>query len=241
MAIVMLVVGIMLITRKKIGPQASVTIQLALPKIAIALVLITFSYTIGAIGTSLAWNLRWSVDSIVEAIEFSDETLSGLSTAGGISIIVVILIAVLTIYAGVGGFLIILYAITAAILGVLWILAWLAILKVYVKLLISVIISPISFALGAIPGNEKSTVDWFKSFIAGVISLPAVYLVIALTWATMLHLLSTLVAGTVEAFFAGALMLFVAPIIGIFGFTYARSVPEKIDALIVGAPPKRGK
>lgn len=46
MVIVIIVLGFMIMLRTKISPQASLTIQVALPRIVIALVLITFSFAI---------------------------------------------------------------------------------------------------------------------------------------------------------------------------------------------------
>ena len=51
LSIVMLITGVMIMTRKSF-PQLSVTAQYALPRIALALILIVFSYPIGAVAAS---------------------------------------------------------------------------------------------------------------------------------------------------------------------------------------------
>jgi len=46
--LLLVVMGIMIMTRKKINPQAVVTVQNVLPRVAISVVLVFFSYAIGA-------------------------------------------------------------------------------------------------------------------------------------------------------------------------------------------------
>jgi hypothetical protein len=64
-ALLMLVVGIMMINRTKLNPQAVVTIQYALPKIIISIILIAFSYPIGAMIVTLTFGVQRALTSIV--------------------------------------------------------------------------------------------------------------------------------------------------------------------------------
>jgi len=56
MSVIMLIVGVLIITRKRINPQTVVTVQTALPRVFISLLLITFSYPIGALMAVFLWN-----------------------------------------------------------------------------------------------------------------------------------------------------------------------------------------
>lgn len=67
MAVVLLIVGFMVMLRKKIDPKTVVTVQNALPKIVITLLLITFSYAIAGL----------MIDLMYLVIAFSIALLSG--------------------------------------------------------------------------------------------------------------------------------------------------------------------
>jgi hypothetical protein len=65
LAVVMIVVGFMVMLRKKIDPKTVVTVQNALPRIVITLILITFSYAIVGILIDLMYVLVYLVVSTI--------------------------------------------------------------------------------------------------------------------------------------------------------------------------------
>jgi hypothetical protein len=245
MAIVMLVVGIMLITQKRVGPQSSVTLQLALPRLAIALVLISFSYTIGAIGASLAYNLGFSVDAFVEKIQFTSASAGSLAITGLISGLILFIGYIWAVVA-IGPLLLLVLVAVIVVVVYMWVMAWFEFMKTYLKILVAIVAAPITFSLGAIPGNEAATQNWFKAFGAAIITLPAINLMVKLTTKLSIHLVGQLGQAGASSVTGGALLgsflgIFITPLILIFGFSYARKIPEKINTLVVGPPPKGPK
>jgi hypothetical protein len=318
MAIVMLVVGFMIITRRKIGPQAAVTAQQALPRIVIALILITFSYPIGALGASAAYVMRGNAASVVNNISWESispddqvrrlacepdknlfekiatfitdlnirrtvlnftsslifdgapfllygKTSSEMASCGayflrnealadpehpetGATIgdstsngkLAAVMYAVLGGLLG-NGPLALLVCIVILIASLIFgILVYIKFFMLYLRLLFSIIGAPLQFAFGAIPGNENVTSTWFKSFASIIISIPAMFFILDLAW--VLSFKAILVALVESnAIGGGTLMLLIIPFVYIFGANFARQVPDKIDAMIMGDKKKGGK
>jgi len=89
MAIVMVIIGFMVMFRKKIDPKTVVTIQNALPRIIVTLILITFSYAIVGLLIDLMYVLIALFASIVASSGISTEmsnaqTLTQAYTTGGL-------------------------------------------------------------------------------------------------------------------------------------------------------------
>lgn len=238
MSIVMLVIGFMIITRKKIGTQAAVTVQLALPKIIIALILITFSYPIGAFGATAAWAMRGNTSALVNTIQGLGPNLDDEGQdAQKLSIAIVGAIVFLL---GGGSISVILALISGLVAIVFVLMLFIKILIIYLKILFSIIIAPLIFTFGAIPGNEEQTIKWFKRFAANVISIPAMWFVCSLSWKlTWTAILNLLDDSQSFVFGGGVLMLLIVPFFLLFGLNFARQVPDKIEAAIVGDPKKR--
>lgn len=78
LALVMIVIGFMVMFRKKIDPQTVVTVQNALPRIVVTLLLITFSYAIVGILIDLMYLVILLVVSILAPME---PTIFGPNTA----------------------------------------------------------------------------------------------------------------------------------------------------------------
>jgi hypothetical protein len=244
MALIMIVVGIMIMTRRKISPQASVTLQYAIPRVVIALILITFSYPLGAAIASFAFALRFSPEAIIASIAAN----SGLSTnffqeavsvAGlGMGINILILLAIGIGAGGLGLLPILLTLIGAIVVLFLWLLVTLKIIIIYLKMLMMIISAPITFAMGAVPGKDDATVNWFKKMGIHTISIFAMAVIIQLTRifaAALMVELSGSWAGFGVSIILGPLILV---FVYVFGFNQARTIPEKIDAAIMG-PKKR--
>lgn len=75
MAVFMVIIGFMIMFRKKIDPKIVVTVQNALPRVVIALLLITFSYAIVGLFIDLMYLL------IVMAVQIFKSSLPDLDTA----------------------------------------------------------------------------------------------------------------------------------------------------------------
>lgn len=235
LSIVMLVVGVMIMTRRKLSPQAVVTAQYALPRIALAVVLIVFSYPIGAVlGSSMQYLAR-----LIESILYAS---LGMSSSGVASVLLSILFLDLLssgLLLGIPGLIAV--AILSLVILVLYIIilvrAWLLVLK----LIFSIVFAPIQFALGAIPGNESTMQNWFKkaiSYVAGYVALFAVVSIVNLLILTTAGQFGASLTGTG----ASILIVIFTPVFLIFGYIQALKTPKKIESLIMGEQkPQRRK
>ena len=241
MAVVILIVGLLIITRKKISQQVVVSVQYALPKIVISMILITFSYPIGAAIASVAWALYNSGPLIVESLAGVGEfaTAQELFAAGlaSAAIIVTGVIVALLGTAGVGMFV----TVALIILVVALIIAWLAVIVkafiVYVKMLIHIIAAPLMFVYGAIPGNDDQTVNWFKKMASYAVSLFLMGLALHFVILLAAELLFAK-TGEINTFTGVFYVVMAAPLVAAFGFIFALRIPNIVDATIMG-PPKR--
>ncbi len=79
LAIVMIVIGFMVMFRKKIDPKTVVTVQNALPKIVVALLLITFSYAIVGLMIDLMYLLIFAAFALFKSTGLLPDTTIGLT------------------------------------------------------------------------------------------------------------------------------------------------------------------
>ena len=185
-----IVYGFMIMFRIKINPQTAITIQLALPKLIITLLLITFSYAIAGFMIDLFY-LIWGIilnifiqGNITSKIlgEYTSGYKLGLTIPFLTSIIttskfiiVDLWSAILPIPQLVAGilslnpifmslnllvFLIFLIVIFITFLKIFWML-----LKSYVNIILSIIFSPFILLGNIIPGS-KSFGNWIKNIFA---------------------------------------------------------------------------
>ena len=166
-AIFMVVTGIMIMMRKQINPRTAVTVQNALPRLVIALALIAFSYAIGALFIAL---IRPLISVALEPVRLAaeDNMTHGpiltffwlmMGSSGGSLVTFVTLL---------------LYIVAGVVLIIVFAMAIFKLLVSYVEALALVVIAPLQFAWGSIPGNEDSIMNWFKAMAVAVLSIPAV-------------------------------------------------------------------
>jgi len=241
LAIVMVVIGIMITTRKKINPQLVVSAQTALPRVIIALVLITFSYPIGATMSSLGWSMGFSIHQEVQKISFASPLPLGQTTGFGVGTLLAAIFAVVAAFGGAGPLIIFVTIATVAICLVLLIVALIRVLSVYIKMLFQILGAPIVFALSAVPGNEENVTSWFKRMSAYMLSIPAVWGMIGLTidfvWQIMTSLIRDGLGGVGYTLFGIAF----APFMLIYGMYTATKMPGYVENWIMGEPKKGGK
>jgi len=207
-----LYIGLAIMFRVKISPQAIVTIQSALPKLIIALILVTFSYAIVGLMIDLMYILIYlGVLAIgqtgwIENVPYEQARYTSLSFADGMGLIfsgeAKALIGILggwfggvamTLALGIIGFALAStgWGAVAALLPVLiiGIIALFCIFKLFISLIgcyigiiISLIVGPLQIMLGVIPGNEGGFGSWFKNLMANILVFPAVALAILIGW-----------------------------------------------------------
>ena len=204
MVIVMIVLGFMIMFRKRLNPQTSVTVLNSIPRVALTLVLITFSFAISGlfidmayIGVNLVRSYFGSLSWYVEIFNFTSEKLGGeiilfpifASLSGGsvfswgaiLNVLCGSLGAVgLPAALGLMGVIGLLELLLRLILfGVAIYLFW-VLLRTFTLMVVYTIFSPFFFLLGAIPGFEGTAISWVKRMIASALSFPIIVVFIYL-------------------------------------------------------------
>ncbi len=257
MSIFLIVIGIMIILRKKADPRTVLTLQAALPKVIISMVLIVFSFALGALfirfvpaAMSMANTIFTSVtnDLQIENTNAPEKTfaISALSIVGIIAAFASgSVIAIGTIAAFIG-------PLTALVWLVILIMVYLKMVVIYVRMLVHTVTAPLQFAFGAIPGNDAMILNWFKKMIAWLLSIPAMFFMIEIAEFVQLYALKstlfgatisgyqgTFMAGVVQSALQQLFLLLVSPFISIMLLVSALSAPKKIEALILGEPKRK--
>ncbi len=244
-ALVMIVTGVMIMTRKKISAQAMVTVQYAIPRIVIALFLITFSYAIGATFASIGYALRGSAVEIVHQ-------LAGTSTAevSGFGILAVAsTFIILAATGGPGVAIMILSALGFLASLLIYIAIQIKILMIYLKIIVKTIGAPFTFAIGAIPGNESKTTEWFKEIGVLVLAMLGMRALIAFTNLVVAMIIGDAITNAcdvqfeftgsdlpvvAELGFALILMPFLIPFTFAYGYYQAWQLPKKLETSLLG-------
>jgi len=247
LSIVMLVVGVSIMMRKKLSPQLAVTAQYALPRIVLAVILITFSYPIGAV---MASSMRFFKDlsvGLLQNVQTSALIGTTISTTGsaslsGIGLVALLLLVLALAGTGIGVVAVIATVLLIAVAVVLWVFVYIKAAMLYIKLVLSIVFAPFAFALGAIPGNETSTSKWLKSALSNVLGY-----VLSIAYAHMILVIITIAiakgfsASTFGGPTTGAIIVAIfAPVFVVYGLIQATKVPAKISAMIMGEDKKPG-
>jgi hypothetical protein len=234
---VLVVIGFMIMLRIPIGPRNVVTVQNALPRIAIALLLITFSFTISGVMIDLARIVKDVLIGLVDVPILAPAAMAVIFT------IIPVIFGVLFFSGGgaaplVVGILIVvlLLALILAICTIIifFIIAYKLITR-YVIFLLLTMFAPLFFLFGALPKGEGAVIYWFKRAAAALIAIPATALVVELSFAIGFSGVGTLsvpdldlMGGIVGVAFA---WVFLAPLVGLGMFFYATKVPDMVDEI----------
>lgn len=216
---VFLVIGFAIMFRAKINPQTVVTIQSAIPKAVVALILVTFSYAIAGLmidlmyvvgGISLAIvNPTSATDTIFEFLKehglmegeenlnflsfmtyFWSKTHSVTKDIGSLFSPVGPLIKMIpegtlkdVAESFPGAFFISRNPLIEFVLSIIMLFVFfkifLGLILCYAKIIINIIIAPLTLMLGAIPG-QNSFGGWLKNLAVNLLPFPAVISLIAL-------------------------------------------------------------
>ena len=163
MAIILLYTGIIIILRRKISSQLVVSVQYALPRIIIAIILITFSYPIGATIGSLGWTLfksNWAIAESIFRDSFAGTAIADTLAQGGALRLWATMIPLISLTGTGPIFLLAIVAIVIIYLVAGLIFNFKAII-IYIKIILSILTAPLEFALGAVPGNDDKIKGWF--------------------------------------------------------------------------------
>lgn len=242
LSIVMVVIAIMIMMKRQMSPQVVVTAQNALPRIVISAVLITFSYPIGAFLASLILPLNLAaVSLVVDALISEAKYVGGLDYTSLVGMFAIILSSIGAAFTAV-----FFTGIALIVTVVLTLIACLKALFIYFRILISIVLSPVIFAVGAIPGNNDTITHWFKDLAAKVLSIPAMVLMMAFAWAfpplfflQFRTLGASSVSGNLIVLATHSILLFLVPLFMMALLVKSLSAPKMIEGFIMG--PEKGK
>ncbi|MEP7167325.1 MAG: hypothetical protein ABI758_05070 [Candidatus Woesebacteria bacterium] len=199
--LIFLVIGFLIMFRSRLGGQAAVTIQQALPKIVIALLLVTFSYAIAGLMVDLMYLIIFLMINIFTVssaagkldngtltnIAFSNNILGNiwnLISGGAVSTIATQIGTAVTDMlsttgwsgvsglAGFGAGIIFLLVMLVALLVNMFRIFF-ALLKAYVGVIFAVVFAPIQLLIGAVPG-QNTFGAWIKGLWENLLVFPVV-------------------------------------------------------------------
>jgi len=229
LSVVLLYTGIMITMGKKISNQLVVSVQYAMPKIVIGIILIIFSYPIGAAITSISFGLyRGAVPIVFNALGYdSSSTPSGL---------LMLTLMIETLSMARGGFIYILLSILVLlVLTILRIVLYIKVLIIYLKMAVSIVSAPVEFALGTIPGNDDKMGEWFIRMAKYGLTIFLMGLVVPMTlWVALKLMLAYSVAGGGAAEVGGwgvAFSLITPLLVVVFGFGLGLGMEKRIDGM----------
>ncbi|HSX58445.1 MAG TPA: hypothetical protein VLE47_04220 [Candidatus Saccharimonadales bacterium] len=259
--IILVIIGFMVMLRRRLDPKTVVTATNSLPRIAVALILITFSFALAGLFVDFIYlsvsivtryfgdlgyinrltpdhnSLTWlPVFAFFAKPVLNWPGFLGIFAAGGLIGGLLTgglgwLAAGIALLAALGFELIIRIGIFLLAILLFW-----KLLVRYVTMLVLTVFSPFFFLVGAIPGFESITVNWFKRMAASVLTFPAI-LVIAYLGAYFLtvgKVFSLTGDGSITAPppLGGAdLFVNIGPLIGLGILYFAAKVPDALDDL----------
>jgi hypothetical protein len=202
MTLAIVILAFMIMFRVRISPQLSVTIQSALPRVAIGLVLITFSYAIAGFLIDLAY-----LSQGIVALMFQSANISNLNAVtlfqrmnngsmGMLSLGVAYIVVCLGLLAGgtVAGAIAGLFtagaalpvaAIAATVIAIIILVAfiiasirifWL-LLKTYITVILLIIAIPFQILFGVV-SPQSNAFGWVRSLLSHIVVFPAVSVLI---------------------------------------------------------------
>ncbi|MDP3955101.1 MAG: hypothetical protein Q8Q15_01930 [bacterium] len=196
--IVFIAIGFAIMFRMKISPQAVVTIQAAIPRIVLALLLVTFSYAIASLLIDFMYVITLLVlgalqqaglggvavdpnggffELLKDVFKASGNWGKGIFGIGGLVGIVGLLMAFFGVVPGLGVVLGIAGGLIALVFSIILLYVILktffSLLGSYIAILFAIILGPFQIMLGAIPG-QSGFGGWFRNLIANIAVFPAV-------------------------------------------------------------------
>lgn len=209
--IVFLVIGFLIMFRQKIGSQAAVTVQQALPQLVISLLLVTFSYAIAGLMIDIMYLIIYLMIGVFSSsdvfaggkvpgmgpiidIAFRNNIITNMmglignsvgSIAGAVGNIAVDTLGLKQDW--VSGWVvqsasnIVVTLILAIFILVSVFRVFFALLQAYVSIFFAVIFSPIQLLIGAIPG-QKTFGQWIGNLFDNLMVFPTVIFILLIAF-----------------------------------------------------------
>lgn len=214
LVLIIIVFAFMIMFRVKLNPQTVITVQSALPKIIIAIILITFSYAIAGFAIDLMYVISGLFVILLKLAGFASAnsnnawymisgTGAGYSIAGGFWVFFVMLgYAVIFFISAVWSFVTTIVggaSIFGAVVSVIFMLlaVWCLVLMIWytlkipyvlLKTLISFYVSVITAPVQILAGTIIPSMGfgaWFKRIMADILVFPVMGLLFWLAWSTL--------------------------------------------------------
>jgi hypothetical protein len=251
--IALVIIGFMVMLRRRLDPKTVVTATNSLPRFAIALVLIVFSFAIAGLFIDFIFISVGLVRSYFgdifgglfaaysskigggEFVWFPIFTAFSFGTAFNWQAVIC---SPISLFAGPGifGLLILILLIEIflrLILLVVGIYLFWVLIKNYAYMVLFTIFAPLMFLLGAIPGFESVTTNWFKRMFVNTIAFP---IILFLIYVAMILIGSTALGGLLEGQVKApppidGQVLNIAYFIGMGMIFFATKVPQFLEKL----------
>ena len=212
LAIVFVLVGLAIMFRLKINPQTVISIQNAIPRLIIVLILITFSYAIAGFlvdlmfvfsglsvaiinptgifdraaagGGFLSFTTTFFYHGFIFAGQVSDLFNPGMMTVKGLGVTDPVSTTVLRFFTqiipGAGGISVLVSLILCIMVLFAFFKVLLILLKAYIGVIIKIILAPLQILLGAFPGSSAGFGSWLKGMVSDLAVFPAVLVMLML-------------------------------------------------------------
>ncbi len=194
--LILIVMGFAIMFRVKISPQAVITFQTALPRVIIALILITFSYAIVGLIIDIGIYLSGLIANIFKDIAIQshlpginilinvDEWAVSVITPGPLQPLTKPIGMALLYATSISALFLMLILLTPGIgiiltliIGLLLLIAFFrtiwTLIKAFAMVVINLVFAPFRILIGVLPGSSAIT-DWLKDVVANVAVFPAI-------------------------------------------------------------------
>lgn len=205
--ILFLIIGFMIMFRRQISGQAAVTAQQALPQIIVSLIAVTFSYAIAGFLIEVMYLSMYLILGLFSNQTIGDGDVSlrslaldknifqigidlltkGGAIATGQDVVKDIVEATFAVIGNFGAASIgfigeLTFAVVFALATMFGIFRlFFELLRTYISIIISIVLSPLALMLGALPGNNAFKA-WIKTLVANLAVFPGILVILALTF-----------------------------------------------------------
>lgn len=201
--IIFIIIGFMIMFRAKIGSQAVITAQQAIPSVIISLILVTFSYAIAGFMIDLMYLLMFMMVGLFQGLSGTSNgqpvvasdlisfnitnlisflfrnSVGGFGDNQALSRTFLEAANVGSILTNIGSFLggltLTIVVTIAALIGCVKL--FFELLKSYASIVLAVVLGPLALMMGAIPGQNVFW-PWLKGIIGNLLAFPTVLLLI---------------------------------------------------------------
>lgn len=195
--IIFVIMGFLIMFRSKVG-QTAITAQQAIPKIIISLLMVTFSYAIGGFLIDLMYLSMVLIMGIFDTVlsghnylsmdifELGGELWGNLNNNLDFGDIIKALFDNLidektgsgkTLLSVIGGLTLKIIVAVAMLIGLVKL--FFELLRAYATIVLSIVTSPITLMMNAIPGNN-AFMTWIKTLVGHLLPFPTVLVVVAM-------------------------------------------------------------